>query len=205
MSKRIAFIIALFISALANGQVIVNLQLPPMGLSIKSQLWNLSLINTGTGDINVQVEMTMTDVSNNQRVLTGLSKNFVLPRGVKQVQATDVMPIIYTVGAPGYNLDGNPAGFLPIGIFNICYSIIKINNDGAERLGEECQTIEIEPLSPPQLVIPHDSEHVETTRPFFTWLPPSPYNLFNNLQYDWILVEVQPTQNAATALQQNIP
>ncbi|MCP2937171.1 hypothetical protein NK983_31220, partial [Salmonella enterica subsp. enterica serovar Typhimurium] len=54
-------------------------------------------------------------------------------------------------------------------------------------------------------LIPADSEHVELTRPFFTWIPPTPLNLFSNLNYSWTLVEVQPTQSAADAIQQNIP
>jgi hypothetical protein len=36
-------------------------------------------------------------------------------------------------------------------------------------------------------------------------LPPTPYNTFSNLLYDWVLVEVQPTQSASNAIQQNVP
>jgi hypothetical protein len=204
MKKIILLNLSLLILSWCQAQVVVNTQLPPAGLSLKSQLWNLSLVNSGQ-EINVQIELTMTDASNNQRVLTALSRVFKLPRGAKQLQSVDLLPIVYTPGSPGYNVDARPDGFLPTGVFNICYGVTLYINDRTEQVNEECETVEIEPLSPPQLVMPADNEQVELTRPFFTWLPPTPFNLFNNLVYDWVLVEVMPMQSAADALQRNIP
>ena len=189
----------------ASTQVLINLQLPPSGIMVKSQLWNLSLINTSNDVLNIQVEIVLTDVSNNQRVLAGTSRLFQLPKGIKQLQANDAMPIIYNVLNTGYGIDGSQDGFLPIGTFTVCFSVLRVTNDFSERLAEECETIDIEPVSPPFLIAPSDSEHVDLTHPFFTWIPPSPYNLFNNLLYDWVLVEVQSMQTGATAIQQNVP
>jgi hypothetical protein len=204
--KTVFILFALFSGLLpARSQVVINLQLPPMGLTMKSQLWNLSLINTSPGQLRVQIEMNLTDISNNQRVLSGTTRVFDLPRGVRQIRLSEIAPITYNVITPGYNVDASPEGFLPIGNFNICFSAIKLVSDVSERLSEDCETYQIEPLSPPQLVMPEDSEYVVTTRPLFNWMPPSPANLFNNLRYDWILVEVQPTQTAADAVEQNIP
>ena len=204
--KKIALLsFAVLMLTIVRSQVIVSLQLPPLGITIKPQLWNLSLVNTGNAPVNVQIEMTMTDISNNLQVLTGTTKVFSLPVGAKQIQLSDVMPITYNAGSPGYGMDANPDGFLPVGTFAVCYSVTKLLSDAFETLGQECETIEIEPISPPQLVIPADQEHSDLTRPFFTWLPPSPYQLFNNLRYDWLLVEVLPLQSAAEAIQQNIP
>ena len=62
-----------------------------------------------------------------------------------------------------------------------------------------------EPLSPPQLVMPLDSERVEMPRPLFTWLPPTPLTGFSNLMYDWILVDIMGGQTGSDAIQQNIP
>jgi hypothetical protein len=82
---------------------------------------------------------------------------------------------------------------------------MQVISDGSERISEECETLTIEPVSPPQLILPLDEEQVDYTRPFFAWIPPSPYNTLNSLLYDWTLVEVLPTQSAADALQQNVP
>jgi hypothetical protein len=205
IKKGLLFCIALSLATGMQAQVIMNLQLPPMGLTVKPQLWNFSLVNSGAANVNVRVELIITDVSTNQRVLTGTSNLFVLPKGAKQVRLADVMPVTYSIGSPGYSVDPSPDGFLPIGVFNICYSVINMDNDAQEKLSEECETVEIEPVSPPQLVMPADNEPVAETRPLFTWLPPSPFNSNNSLLYDWVLVEVQPMQTAAVAIQQNIP
>lgn len=205
MRKIFALGIAVMLAFSADAQVVTNLQVPPLGLVIRPQLWNLSLINTSGEVMDVKVQVEMTDVSTGLRVFTGTSRLFNLPRGAKQLLPGDVMPVSYDAGNPGYPVDPGPDGFLPIGVFNICYSVIKVNSDAPEQLTEDCLTMEVEPLSPPQLIIPSDSEHVEFTRPFFAWMPPMPVNSLSATLYDWILVEVQPTQSAADAIQQNVP
>lgn len=193
----------LFITiTVTRAQVMISLQLPPAGIVVKNQLWNLSLVNTSNTTINVQVQVALTELAGNRRVLTGNSKTIQLPKGIKQIQAADVMPVNYNAGT-GYS--ANPDGFLPVGQYTVCFTVIGLNNDAVEHLSEECTTIEVEPISPPQLVMPADSDAVEQNRPLFTWLPPAPYTLFNNLLYDWVLVEVRSLQTANEAVQQNIP
>lgn len=203
--KKLILLSSLFWCAHVSGQVIITLQLPPMGLTIKPQLWNLSLVNSSSLPVTIKIELVMTDASTNQQVMTGTTNQFILPVGVKQLRLNDVMPITYNVTGSGYAIDATPNGFLPVGLFHFCYIVTKIDTDAPERLGEECETVEVEPLSPPQLVLPSDNERIETTRPIFTWLPPSPFSLFNNLNYEWKLVEVMPTQSGADAIVQNIP
>jgi hypothetical protein len=205
MRKRILLLSIYALPFTCTAQILINLQLPPSGLTVKNQLWNFSLINTGADNLSVQVEVVLRDVSKNQQVLTGTSKSFTISKGIKQVQYADVMPVTYNVNNSGYGIDASPDGFLPIGVFSICFSVIQTVNDATETVAEECETVEIEPLSPPMLVTPADSEHVEMTRPFFSWTPPVPFNLFNNLLYDFTLVEVQSTQTGAVAVQQNFP
>ena len=189
----------------AKSQVVMNLQLPPAGLTIKSQLWNLSVVNTASQTIQAQIELSMVSVSNNQTVLTATTRVLDFPKGLRQLHSGEVAPVIYNVLASGYNVDGSPEGFLPVGTFQLCYSVIRVDLETSERVAEECETVVVEPISPPLLVSPSDSEQVELTRPLFNWLPPSPYQLFNNLVYDFSLVEVQALQTGAEAIQQNIP
>ena len=186
----------------AKAQVLINLQLPPSGMVVKNQLWNLSLVNTSNSPLNIQIQVVLTELAGNRCILTGTSKTITLSKGIKQIQAAEVMPVNYNAGT-GYN--AGPDGFLPVGQFSACFTVVGLINDGTERLAEECTTLEVEPISPPQLVMPADSAAVEEPRPLFTWLPPAPYTLFNNLLYDWVLVEVQATQSAADAIQQNVP
>lgn len=202
--KKVLLFIGLLAAWGVNAQVAVNIQLPPIGLTIKPQLWNLSLINTTGQNMNVQLQIVMTDVATSQMVLAGTSPIFIIPPGVKVLTANDVSPITYNSGA-GYAIDPSPNGFLPVGVYNICYTVTRYNKDIPEQVADECVSAQVEPISPPQLIQPGDSDRVMLKRPFFTWLPPTPYNSFSNLLYDYALVEVQSTQSAADAIQQNIP
>ena len=203
--KRILLVsVILMLSLLMEGQVTMQLQVPPLGLTIKPQLWNLSLVNASHTAYAVRIEMTMTDISNNQRVLSGSTKTFILGRGAMPIQVKDVVPITYNSGTV-VSIDPSPDGFLPLGIYNICYTLIRNGKDLDETIAEVCETFEIEPLSPPQLISPADQEKVELLRPMFSWLPPAPVNTFAFLLYDMIVVEVQPTQSPADAIQMNPP
>lgn len=188
-----------------RAQVVLNLQLPPAGLTVKSQLWNMAVINTVNQSIQAQVELSMINVSNNQTVLTATTRVLDFPKGLKQLHAGDVAPVTYNVLDPSFHVDASPEGFLPVGIFQLCYTVVRVDLEISERVAEECETVTIEPISPPQLVSPSDSEQVELVRPLFNWLPPAPFQLFNNLVYDFNLVEVQSLQTGAEAVQQNIP
>lgn len=189
----------------AQSQVLTQLQLPPLGLTLKSQLWNLSLVNTSPGPFNIKIEMTMSESVTGTAIMKGVSSTVVLPTGAKLFSVNSLSPITYTILGGGYGLTNSPEGFLPVGVFEVCYQIIKINNDAPEVISEECETVEVEPISPPQLVLPQDSEWVDLSRPFFTWIPPTPMDAFGSLSFDWVLVEVMPTQTAAEAIQNNAP
>lgn len=204
MNRNLLLLIGLIMGWGLQAQVVITLQLPPLGLTIKPQLWNMSLINTTGASMTAELQMTMTDAGTGQTVLTATTPSFILPAGAKAINAGTIAPITYVVGA-GFNIDANPNGFLPVGVYNICYTVTRWNNDVSDPVADECITAEVEPISPPQLIQPADSDRVLLRRPFFTWLPPTPYNTFSNLLYDYILVEVQPTQSAADAVQQNIP
>ncbi|MBO9634004.1 MAG: hypothetical protein J7578_12890 [Chitinophagaceae bacterium] len=206
--KKIYCLFAAMLCALlcANAQVVIQLQVPPLGLTIKPQLWNLALVNATRESMTVRLDMVMTSVSTNQQVLSGTTRTFILPEGGKQLQVKDVLPVTYNPGSAVVAVDPNPDGFLPVGIFNICYTLIGSKKGVQDEvLAEACETFEIEPLSPPSLVMPANEDHVETTRPLFTWLPPMPAQLFNTLRFDLTLVEVYPTQAPADAVQQNVP
>jgi len=204
MKQKLLLIIVLMMAARLQAQVVITLQLPPLGLTIKPQLWNMSVINTTGASMNARLQMVMTDAGTGQTALTATTPTILLPAGAKVITANTVAPLTYTAGA-GYTIDANPNGFLPVGVFNICYTLTKWTNDISEQVAEECVTAEVEPVSPPQLIQPGDSDQVIVRRPFFTWLPPTPYNTFSNLLYDYVLVEVQAMQSAADAIQQNIP
>ena len=204
MKKIICLVSLVMFIQMSKAQVLLNLQLPATGIYLKSQLWNFSIINPGTQNITVKIEMTFTDVSNNQRVFTASSREFQLTQQVTPLQASNLIPLIYNITNNSYNINVSPDGFLPIGRFEVCYAVMKLNPEGTDKLTEECETIEVEPVSPPILIEPGNEETTDLLRPFFTWIPPSPVASFNSLSYDWTLVEVLGYQNPSDAIQQNV-
>lgn len=188
-----------------RAQVIVNLQLPPEGLSIKPQLWNAVLTNTGNTSVTVKIGLSLTDRSNGEQVFSANSGSFLLSQGTTTISANSIMPIEYTLTNYSYNVDPSPDGPLPIGNFMICYEILQERGDAFDNVGEECEAIDILPLSPPYLNTPDNNVEIEETKPLFSWIPPAPLSNFANPTYTLKLVEVLQGQSSIDAIQQNIP
>lgn len=187
------------------SQVLLQPQIPSPGVFTKSQLWNISIMNSFNHSMNVRVVMTMSDLSSNQLVLSGTSRFFTLNQGATQLTHQTISPINYQAINANYPVDAQPDGFLPVGIFSICYTLYWQNNDGLEPVSEQCELLEIEPLSPPLLIIPENEQKLTEQYPFFTWTIPMTSTLLSGLRYDWKLVEVLPFQSPGDALQQNTP
>jgi hypothetical protein len=203
--KILQLLMFLLIVHTAKSQVLVTFQLPPSGVAQKSQLWNIVLTNTSNTNQLVHLEMMITDAHNGQQVMSGVTKVFTISPGTMQANATILGPIQYNILSTAYYIDPGPAGLLPVGNFDVCLSTLQHITDAVNRIGEECQELIIEPLSPPQLQNPFDMAAIETKNPLFSWLPPMPALLFTNLRYDLELVELYANQSAADGMQQNIP
>lgn len=203
MRKR-ALIICFFLAAvsIARAQVSMTLQVPPAGVLVKPQLWNMLLVNASSYSLIVEVNLVIIDEKNNQTVLTASTMPISLPRGAKQLQAKDLGAIQYNVD-PAYRTDGNPNGLLPIGTFQACYSVVSAGKEAP--LAQTCIQVNVDPLSPPLLNSPADSGQVYTPYPQFTWLPPTPPAMFSDLSYTLVLVSVLPGQSSGDALQENVP
>src|SRR5688572_25109742 len=125
MRKLIFLLFTFLFVASSQAQLLVNLQLPVIGITTKSQLWNMVLVNTSNTVLQLKVSMVFTDQTNNQVVLTGSSVQFNLSPGSHAMQASDFIPVVYNVASNNYGVDNNPNGFLPIGQFNVCYQFDK--------------------------------------------------------------------------------
>jgi len=205
MLRQILFMISLMLTAaIAGGQITVQVQAPPTGIIQKSQLWNVLLINTGNTTMNVTLRLSLASTKDNTPVMSGMSRVITVPKGAKSVSLRDVMPVNYQYYSPLVN-DRNPDGFLPVGNFTACYVVNDASGATESEMAEDCLPVEIAPMAPPQLNLPDDGALVETTYPQFSWIPPAPLQVFGNLAYDLLLVEVMPGQTAADAIQKNVP
>ncbi|MBX2922747.1 MAG: hypothetical protein KF746_11185 [Chitinophagaceae bacterium] len=203
---KIFIIPLLLLSAFAStAQVIVTPQWQRTGVLQKQQLWNMLLTNTGQGTVNGHLEVVLADIVTGQPILTGIGKAFAVAPGNMQVNATLMEPVQYIQMDASYVIEPGPNGFLPLGTFSVCISYFSHVHDAVDQLAEECDFIEVEPLSPPQLVLPwNESQELQNT-PSFTWLPPAPTGFFSNLRYDIDVAEINPGQSGADAIQDNIP
>ncbi len=199
---RILLWTLLLLSLRAGAQVSMTVQLPPAGVLFKAQLWNIVLVSASNRTEYVKITLRLMDAKTNQPVLTGITRSIILPKGAKQLQVADVMPVQYEYLSAA--IDRSVNGMLTAGNYLACYSLYVENDKTGNQPGEDCIPFTVEPVSPPLLNMPANGSVLETTLPQFTWLPPAPLNMFNDLNYELILTEVHQNQSIQEAVQQNI-
>lgn len=188
-----------FLPLVLKAQLVLNAQLPAAGFVQKDQLWNLVLVNNKADILDVTLQMDLQDAASGQVVLSAKTGSFLIGKGVKNISARELQPILYNYNVPG--LSGN---YLPMGAYIACYQVISnVIKEGP--LAQECIRFNIDPLSPPLLSSPADKAVVESPYPQFTWTPPTPYDMFTNLSYDLLITEVTEGQSATEAIQYNTP
>lgn len=182
----------------------MTLQVPPSGVLLKKQLWNMSLLNNGSSPLNIRISLVVSDGVNGQPLFTATTGTIVLNNGVKQIQATDLPSVQYEYLNASF-ASRDPDGFMTVGYYQACYTILGYTGETEGPLTEDCAFFDVEPLSPPVLNAPADNDSLLTGTPQFTWMPPTPLNMFSGLSYQFTLVQVLPGQNTLDAIQQNIP
>lgn len=204
MKKLAGLIVLCGIGFLVKGQVAMTPLVAGVGIVQKPQLWSVLVVNTSSSPIECKLSLVVSDQSTNQPILTGESNRFIVQSGTTQLTSSDFEPILYNYPSSIYS-DQDPSGFLPVGIYQACYTLSKEVSDYYVTVSEECITITIEPLSPPMLSMPEDQSEIATTALQFTWLPPQPLAIFNTITYDLLVAEILSGQTANDAIQLNIP
>lgn len=193
-------LISICFPAVMLAQVTVSVQLPPAGMVQKEQLWNLVVVNNSNEMLDAAITLDLKNAVTGQTILTAGTRNFLLGKGVKMLNYRDIQPVQYNYLAPGISNN-----YIPQGPYVVCYRVVKNGLKGPEPLADECARMNIEPLSPPLLNTPLDRSEIEAPYPQFTWIPPTPFDMFINLNYDIIVVEVMEGQTGAEAIQYNTP
>lgn len=197
----IAFLVFQF--TITEAQVHIQTTMPTVGLVQKNQLWNLLLINGMAQSLNGRLSLTLRDRQNGTDLLTATTTNFTLPTGTLQVNVNQLNPIQYNYS--GMEPDGSINNLLPSGAYSACYSFVKQDGNKQELIAEECVSFDVEPLSPPMLIIPSDSSKLELQPAQFSWTAPTPSAMIKRLYYEILITEIKPGQKANEALQENIP
>ena len=200
MLKKMILLGLLLLPCLLQAQVTINAQLPPGGLVQKDHLWYLILINSKADVQDVSIKMSLQDAATGQIVMSANSGSLLLGKGVKIITSRDVQPITYN-----YQSTDFARNYLPMGAYIACYQVYRTGDKGDEPLGDECVRINIDPLSPPLLNAPADKSEVYTPYPQFSWMPPTPFDMFVDGSYDILVTEVLPGQSTTEAIQYNTP
>lgn len=204
MNRILSVLICSCFFATSFAQLTLTLQVPQSGILLKPQLWNGIITNSYPDSKQIYLGFTLSDVTSGEPVLTATTSKFVIPTGALQITESNLSPISYDYLTSDIT-DRNPEGYLPAGNYNACYTIFLVNEDIGTPLTEECTPVVVEPVSPPILNIPFDKQVIHNPYPQFSWIPPMPLEIFFNLSYDFVLVEVQDGQSEADAIEQNLP
>jgi hypothetical protein len=204
LSGRVLMLLVGFVSTTgARGQLFSVVPLVVSPVFLKSQLWNVNITDAGS-DALVRLEVDLKDMQSHQSVLTAVSGVFHVGRGANLVQVATAEPIVYSYNSPVVT-DRTPNGPLPVGQYQVCYQLFVTSAEVPKLAAEDCEEVTVEPLSPPLLTMPEDDSVVKDPLPNFTWLPPTPLTMFNNLTYDVIISEVYDGQSLTDAIQKNLP
>lgn len=203
MKKYVLAFLTCFLIGAGYAQITMQPNVPSVGLILKRQLWNVLVINSTPTSKSCRMEFTLRNRLTAMDEITASTGSFVLPTGSTQLNYTTLNPITYVnVSSSAIRLSNEE--FIPIGAYTACYRLLDNNSENVV-LAEECISLDVEPLSPPMLAMPNDSSKLLQVPNNFMWIPPSPLNLFNQLQYEFLLVPILPTQRAEEAIQQNLP
>lgn len=103
------------------------------------------------------------------------------------------------------------SGTYPSGNYSICVwatcTTPDCNGSGASvsTIEPKCIQVHIENPTPLILTTPENEAEIESTRPLYSWIPPSPVAGSASLNYTLILVELLEGQSKTDALTQNRP
>ena len=200
MFKKIILAVIILLPFCVKAQVSLNVQLPPGGYVQKEQLWNLVLVSNNTDIIDVNVQLNLQDALTGQVVMSASTNNILLTKGVKVLKSNDLLPITYN-----YNVADFSKNYIPMGSYIACYQVINNSNRKETPMVEECIRINIDALSPPLLNSPTDKAEIETPYPQFSWMPPTPFEMFSNLTYDLLITDILEGQSSTEAIQYNTP
>lgn len=181
------------------SQAVLMPTIPQVGLVTKTQLWNVSVTYPLGETVYAKLTIHVRDRSNNTLLLSGESSRFQLNTGTILLSENTLGPINYVFE----DVSLSSSSMLVAGLYQICYVLALEDKKSSEI--KECVELDIEGMTPPQLIFPADTSILTSRTPLFSWVPPTPSIIFPNIQYDMVIVEVADGQNPTDAIQKNLP
>jgi len=181
------------------AQVSVSLQQPPPNQLRATDIWKLTLINSGRITLQITLNGTL-EQAGEGIIVEGNSKPFSLPPGVKRITYDDVKSGNVNFKSGKWREAFTRTGNAPSGDYTIC---IHVKDNSGEEIGSNCIDQKVEIASAPALNSPADGETIPVEQqPLFTWLPPMPPPS-GQITYNIKIVEILGGQAPETAVQRN--
>jgi hypothetical protein len=182
------------------AQLTIQPLLPQVGMFQKSQLWNIIVINSSAGEQDCYMTLSLQNRQTGEEVLSATTSSFFLTKGSKQLNTVNLAPIQYSY----LSYSSKMSDFLTAGSYTACFRLIGKGHNSNE-LAEVCVPFDVQPLSPPMLITPSDSSVLQAQPSQFTWQPPTPVTMFQQLHYQILIAEILPGQQPQEAVELNAP
>lgn len=196
MRKILSFLLLLG-TVYCQAQVTITAQVPSGNMVPRDALWNTVISNVNPDETEILLVLNIKNLQTGALVLSANSSKFSIGRGVKVTRLADLQPVNY-----GFTESGFEKSFLPMGNYQLCYQVFGRQE---KMLAQDCQNIQVDPLSPPMLVLPENTAVLTDNHPQFSWLAPGTPAMLDNLSYDIAVAEVSPGQTSAEAIEYNAP
>jgi hypothetical protein len=192
--------VLLFFSNISYSQVTAILHPPPPFRFNASDLWKVSLTNSGSP---IDIYLKAIVKKNNTMLVEATSSSFTLQTTLvpKLINAASISPIDLKKYSTEVDDNFKTTGSLPSGRYNIC---IYVYSKGTNTLlSEYCNDFEVLQTVKGELISPQDKDEIKTMLPIFNWMPPSPITPGNNVTYEINIVEILERQTAYYAMTAN--
>ncbi|MBS1494831.1 MAG: hypothetical protein JST55_15055 [Bacteroidetes bacterium] len=196
----LVIIVLLLISDICYSQVSAILRPPPPFQFKASDLWRVSLTNSGAP---VEVYLKAIVTKSTSVLVEATSSKFILQTSLvpKLVDAASISPIDLKKNSTEVDDAFKTTGSLPSGKYNIC--IYVYSSAGNTVLSQYCIDIEVLQTIKGELISPRDLEDIKIPLPIFNWMPPSPITPGNIVTYEINIVEILERQTAYYAMSAN--
>jgi hypothetical protein len=202
LTEMVFIILFLVFCRPTAAQVNVTIQHPPYNQLKIEDMWRITLINTSSTTLTVNLKSTLTEADAGL-IATGESRIFELPPGRKIFTGSNYKEldpdIVYVNKDSRYKESVTRTGGLPAGEYEICLYVIE--STSGDQLGLECIQQSVLLAAAPTLISPEDGSEISLKHPDFIWLPTVVSAL--RVNYVFKLVERFGSQSVQEAIENN--
>lgn len=178
-------------------RVAVRLQQPPPNQLRVSDMWKITLTNSGRTTVRIYLQGIATEVRDGQ-IVDAQTAPFDVPPGTKRLTGRDVEPVKVNSSNSRYKNVLMQTGLVPSGDYTICVYAKEVTSN--DVVGSDCFNQEIQNVSL-VLMTPDNNTSVGDELPIFNWTT-APL-ITNGATYSIKIVEMFGSQSPTSAMESN--